>query len=160
MAISTNAAIYFYGTETDLSTTATTTTLATTVTSDASDLDEWTNTDDAPLASFLLEVDDWSAAPGDGETIDLYCTLVSVNSTNDEPVMGSSSDYVGHYLGSFVADDADAAQYLSLGPVRLPCYASQQEYQFYVINNTAVTMGTGDNEWRLKVTPVTAGPHA
>jgi len=160
MTISTNAAVYFFGTADDLSTTATTTTLATTVTSDASDLDEWTNDDDSALVAFLLEVDDWSAAPGDGETIDLYCTLVSVNGANDEPVMGSASDYVGHYLGSFTADDADAAQYLALGPVGLPTLATSQEYQFYVINNTAVTMGTGDNEWRLKVTPVTYGPHA
>lgn len=159
MAIGTDSTIWFYGTEDNLSTTATTTALGINTCSDASDLDEWTNDDDAPMASFMLEVDDWSSAPGDEETIDLYCTLVSVNGTNDEPVMGSSSDYIGHYLGSFVVDDSSGAQYLILGPVPLPTYKSSQEYQFYVENRTAVTMGSASNKWRLKVTPVTAGPH-
>lgn len=158
MAIGSNSAVYFFGTADNLSTTATTTTLATDTISAASDLDEWTNDDDSPLVAFLLEVDDWSAAPTAGETVDLYVSLVSVNGTNDEPVVDTS--YNGHYVGSFVVDAADAAQYLVIGPVGLPTLATSQEYQFYVHNNTSVTMGTTNNEWRLKVTPVTLGPHA
>ena len=158
MAIGANSAVYFFGTADNLSTTATTTTLATASYSAASDLDEWTNDDDSPLVSFLLEVDDWSAAPTAGETVDLYVSLVSVNGTSDEPAVDAS--YSGHYLGSFVVDAADAAQYLVLGPTGLPALATSQEYQFYVYNNTSVTMGAGNNEWRLKVTPVTYGPHA
>lgn len=158
MAISADAAVYFFGTADDLSTTATTTTLATDTISAASDLDEWTNDDDSPLVSFLLEVDDWSAAPTAGETVDLYVSLVSVNGTNDEPVV--DANYNGHYVGSFLVDAADAAQYLVLGPTALPVLATSQEYQFYVKNSTSVTMGTVSDEWRLKVTPVTYGPHA
>ena len=51
MAIGSDAAVYFFGTADDLSTTATTATLATTAISPASSLDEWTNDDDAPLAA-------------------------------------------------------------------------------------------------------------
>jgi len=158
MAIGSDAAVYFFGTATDLSTTATTALVATTAISAASDLDEWTNSDDAPTAAFLLEVDDWSAAPTAGETIDLFVTLVSVNGSNDEP--GKDASYDGHYVGSFIVDAADAAQYLVIGPTGLPVLATSQEYQFWVVNNTSVGMGTGNNEWRIKVTPTTFGPHA
>lgn len=158
MPIGSDAAVYFFGTADDLSTTATTTTLATDTLSAASDLDEWTNDDDSLLVSFLLEVDDWSAAPTAGETVDLYVSLVEVSSTNDEPTI--DANYAGHYVGSFLVDAADAAQYLVLGPVSLPVLATSQKYQFFVKNKTSVTMGTASNEWRIKVTPVTAGPHA
>ena len=158
MAIGADAAVWFFGTADDLSTTATTATVATTAISTAASLDEWSNDDDSMAVAFLLEVDDWSGAPTAGETIDLYCSLVSVNGANDEPVIDAS--YAGHYIGSFLVDAASAAQYLVLGPTALPVLATSQEYQFYVINNTSVTMGSTTDKWRLKVTPMTYGPHA
>ena len=158
MAISANDAVWMFGTADDLSTTATTATVLTTAYSVASDLDEWTNDDDAPMAAFLLEVDDWSGAPTAGETIDLYVSLVSVNGANDEPVVDAS--YAGHYLGSFVVDAASAAQYLVLSSTGLPTLATSQEFQFYIYNGTSVTMGSTTEKWRLKVTPMSYGPHA
>ena len=153
MAIGTNAAVYFFGTEVNLST------VATTAISTAASLDEWANSDDAPLVSFVLEVDDWSGAPTAGETVDLYVRLMDTTGAgNDEPVHDAS--YVPHYVGSFVVDAADAAQYLAIGPTGLPTYETSQNYAFTIVNNTSVTMGTGDNEWRIKVTPITYAPHA
>ena len=158
MAIGTDSAVYFYGTEVNLSTTATTATVATTAISTAASLDEWANTDDSTLASFLLEVDDWSAAPSAGETIDLHVRLMDVSGTNNEPV--HDANYTPHFVGSFTVDAADVAQYLVIGPTALPHMKSGQNYAFTVVNNTGVTMGTTNNEWRIKVTPVTIGPHA
>ena len=159
MAIGSNAAVYFYGTEVNLSTTATTATVATTAISTAASLDEWANSDDAPLASFVLEVDDWSGAPTAGGTIDLYVRLMDTTGAgNDEPV--HDANYTPHYVGSFVVDAASAAQYLALGPVSLPAYETSQNYAFTIVNNTSVTMGSTTDKWRIKVTPITVGPHA
>ena len=158
MAIGANAAVYFFGTEVNLSTTATTATVATTAISTAASLDEWANSDDSALVSFVLEVDDWSGAPTAGETVELYVRLMDISSTNNEPVHDAS--YVPHYVGSFVVDAADAAQYLAIGHTGLPTYETSQNYAFTIVNNTSVTMGTGDNEWRIKVTPITYAPHA
>lgn len=158
MAISTNTSIWYFGSETNLTDGVTTTLIATTAFSAADDTEEWTNSDDAPLAMFKLYVADWSAAPAAGTTIDIYAQLLNIQSTSDEPLPDAS--YKNHYLGSFVLDAADAAQYIICGPVSLPAYKTSQEYQFFLHNTTAVGMGTTDDEWDLWITPITVGPHA
>lgn len=159
MAISSDATIHFWGTQ-DQVDDGTTSTIATTAFSVAADISTWTNDDDAPYASFVLECQFDTTAPTDGEgSIDLYARLLNVQSTSD--VGEPSATNLNHYLGSFPIDWTIAADtnYFSVIPfATLPNMITSQQYDFYIHNNaTGQTIGV---DWNMWITPFTFGPHA
>lgn len=157
MAIGTDSAVYFYGTEDTVTAGGGTSAVTNTSYSASGDVVSggWTNDDDAPLASFVLKFQ--YAAGTIADNIDLYARLINIDTTNDEPQ--TDAGWEQHYLGSFVMDTNQAATtdtYYSLTNVALPNKETSQEYEFYVYNNSDVTMTAG---WALKVTPMTMGLH-
>ena len=160
MTIASKDAIYKFGTQTQL-TVASPGSVANGAYSAASDVNDWTNTDDAPLASFVLVVQDLSAAATAGDSIGLYCKQLNiVNSTGDH--QGPNSNLGTHYMGSFQVDAVDPGatdDNYTLGPVALPVIKSQQEFEFYIKNDlTTVSIDAAD--WELWITPMTMGPKA
>lgn len=154
-AIVTDAAVVFHGDQDTVhSTPATVTTGNFSV---ASDVAVWTNDDDAPLAYFVLRLKaaGLSAAPDLGASIGLYTLLQNVQSTNDSFIPSDAFPHV--YLGGFPVHNTEADQTIALGPVRLPVPYTSTIHEFYIKNNTGVSLGT---DWELYVTPVTLGPHA
>jgi len=159
MAISTNAAIHFWGTQTQL-TVASPGAVSNGAFSAASDVNDWTNSDDAPLAMFVLVLQDLSGSATANDTIDLYCKPLNVvNTTGDHE--GPSTTLKSIYLGSFLVDSGDPAatdENYVLGPVALPNTKTSQEYEFYIYNNLT-TVGIDAADWELWITPMTIGPH-
>lgn len=149
MAISTDAAIDFYGTQD----TVTSSTAAVTDGSFSAQEDTWTNDDDAPVASIVF-AGTYSTAPDANSQVHLYARLLNIQSTNDQITPDANFEHV--YLGSFPLDDTTSAQYVSID-VRLPNTKTSQEYEFYIRNAAGQTLGAG---WNLYVTPKTVGPHA
>jgi len=152
MAISTNAVIEFFGTADTLGTTPAT--VVNGAISLASDLQEWTNDDDAPLAMIMLtfETDTTGTA---GSTIDLYCQLMNISGTDDEEPP-DTTDFLHHYMGSFYHNyPSQDLQYQAIR-VALPNMYTSQVYNFYIVNNTGQTIAA---TWDLTITPLTYGPH-
>lgn len=160
MAISTNDALRKFGTQTTVSAGGggTSNVAATAGTySASSDAATWTNTDDVPLASFVLTMQYPSGTITTGG-IQLIARLLNIDSTTDNPAV--TANWTGVALGSFVTGTGMSATTnyaLSIGPVELPTTKSGQEYEFYLVNNCGVQITAG---WTLKVTPCTDGPHA
>jgi hypothetical protein len=156
MAIGTNASIYFWGTQDEVTSSAGT--VADGAYSSNTDIDAWTNDDDAPMLSVTWKGQFDTTMPTVG-SIDLYVALENVQSTNDEGDVDANNPI--HYLGSFQIDfgvsaDADFYAYLFV-PQLPPGIATSQQYHFFIHNNgSGQTMGTG---WQLWVTPVALGPH-
>ena len=160
MAIGADSAIAFFGTQDEV-TVASPGAVSNGAFSAASDVNDWTNDDDAPLAMFVLVLQDLSGAATAGDTIDLYCKPLNVvNTTGDH--QGPNANCLSIYLGSFLIDAVDPAatddNYV-LGPVALPNTKTSQEYEFYIYNNLT-TVGIDAADWELWITPMTYGPHA
>ena len=153
MAIGTGSAIHFFGTADVLGTTPAT--VVNGAVSLASDLSEWTNDDDAPLASVLLEFETDTTGTA-GTTVDLYCQLMNVASTNDEEAP-DVTNFLHRYMGSFPHNNPSVAVQYSTIIVALPNTYTSQVYNFYIVNNTGQTIA---NTWDLTITPITYGPHA
>ena len=159
MAIGTDAAIQFFGTQDEV-TVASPGAVANGALSAAGDVSDWTNDDDAPLAMFVLVLQDLSGAATAGDTIDLYCKPLDVVNTSGDH-QGPTSTLKTIYLGSFAVDSVDPAatddNYV-LGPVALPNTKTSQIYEFYIFNNLT-TVGIDAADWELWITPLTYGPH-
>jgi len=129
----------------------------------ATDVVDWTNDDDAPLAAFTLVLNDLSGDATAGDTVDLYCKplKITTNSPQDDHE-GPSTTIKSIYLGSFLVDSGDPGAsneaYL-LGPVALPGTQTSQVYEFYIFNNLT-TVNITAAAWELWVTPISFGPHA
>lgn len=159
MAIGTDATINFFGTQDQIDD-GTTSTISNNAFSVAADITTWTNDDDAPYASFVLEHQfDTTPPTDDVGSVDLYCRPLNLQSTNDpgEP----SATNLNHYLGSFPIDWTIAADtnYFSYIPFAvLPNNITSQQYDFYLHNNaTGQTIGV---DWNMWITPFTFGPHS
>lgn len=159
MAISTNAAVEFFGTEDQVSI-ASPGAVNNGAFSVAGDVSDWTNDDDAPFARFKFKVlaTALSAAPTAGKGIRLYARPMNIESTEDAPVI--DSDYKQIFLDYITLDAVDADQVHVSQLVRLPNYQSSQVYEFFIENDSGVNIATGAGAWELWVTPVTFGPHA
>lgn len=160
MTIASKDAIYKFGTQTQV-TVASPASVANGAFSAASDVNDWTNTDDAPMATFVLVLQDLSAAATAGDSIGLYCKPLNiVNSTGDH--QGPNANVPTLFLGSFQVDAVDPAatdDNYALGPVALPNMKSQQEFEFYIKNDlTTVSIDAAD--WELWITPCSMGPKA
>lgn len=155
MAISTNSAIEFFGTQDTVTAGGGTSAVTDGSFSAAGDVVSggWTNDDDAPMASFVLKAA-YATAPTANTSVSLYARLMNIDSTNDALTPDANNQHV--YLGSFPLDDTTSTQYIALD-ARLPNTYSSQVYEFYIQNNAGQTLSAA---WTLKVTPKTIGPHA
>jgi hypothetical protein len=155
MAISTDATIWFFGTQDEV-TSGTASTVSSAAFSDTDDTAEWTNDDDAPWASATLKYQFDTTFPTVG-SIGLYAKLNNVQSTNDE--LDDSDGY--HFLGAFkipYGATADTDYYATIPLFEVPQAGASQAILFKIKNEgTAQTIGTG---WQLWITPKTYGPHA
>ena len=152
MAIGTDDAIHKFGTQTDISGTAT----ALVATTDLSIInattgtDSWTNSDDAPMASVTLFVT-FSVAPVAGDSIPLYLRPLNNVGTNDANV--PTAAFQDMYVASFPLLAGTAAQYITR-TISLPNSYTSQEYEFYFENTTLQSVSAG---WSINVTPLTIG---
>jgi len=158
MAIDTDSAIDFFGTQDTLTVGGGTSAVSAGSYSVDGDCvsPDWTNDDDALLCGFVLKFQYPSGTITTGG-ISLYCQRMNIDSTNDEPL--PDSGYMAQYLGTFPTDSNQVAEtdnYIPLGPQRLPNLYTSQVYNFFVKNNCGVTMTAG---WTIKGTPTTMGPH-
>lgn len=106
-----------------------------------------------PLGKAILIVNDVSAAPAAGKTVDLYRRGMNVSSTLDEPQ--PDANFKATFVGSFLIDAVDPAAsdtpYVLMGVPLLP-----NEMQFYIQNNLGVTLSS----WKLNIIPYTYKPAA
>ena len=121
------------------------------------DLVSWTNDDDAAEAVVALT---WQYASGTlsaNAVVEIHYRRINYIGTDDEAT--PSAGYAGGYAGTASVDTALAVSTDSRSLVRIPLSAmkSAQEYEFYIANNTGVTISAG---WKLEITPNTVGPHA
>lgn len=150
MAIGTDAAVDFFGTQDTI--TGSGGTVADAAYGAAATT--WTNDDDAPTASIILDCS-FGTAPDAGSSVNLYLQLLDVQSTNDQPV--PDANYQHYFVGSFPVDAGTTAQIWSTIIISLPNNASSQQYNFYIENQAGQTI---DTDWDLHITPKTIGPHA
>lgn len=155
MAISTDSAIEFFGTQDTVTAGGGTSAVTDGSFSASGDVVSggWTNDDDAPMASVVLTCA-YATAPTASTSVNLYARLMNIDSTNDQITPDANFGHV--YLGSFPLNDTTSTQYIPLD-VRLPNTYTSQVYEFYIENNAGQTMSAG---WTLKITPKTIGPHA
>ena len=151
MAISTGAAVEFFGTQDTLGTSSATVSNA--AFSVAGDLSTWTNDDDAVSASVTL-LANFSVAPTANTSVNLYLRLLDVQGTNDGTVPDANFQHT--YVGSFPLNDSTVAQYITID-VGLPNSVTSQQYEFYVENSSGQSLPAG---WDIYVTPKAIGPHA
>ena len=148
MAIGTDAAIEFFGTQD-----AVTTTGASTADGVVTSAGSWTNDDDAPMASAVLNVN-YSVAPTAGTAVNLYARIMNVQSTNDPEAPATT--YLNTFIGAFPVNAVTTSQFYAI-EVALPNTATSQVYDFYIENQTGQTIPVN---WGLWITPKTIGPHA
>lgn len=151
MAIGTDSAIEFFGTQDTLGTSSAA--VADDAFSIAGDLSTWTNDDDAPQASVIL-LANFSVAPDANSVINLYVRPLNVQSTNDGDV--PDANFQHNFRGSFPLNDVTTAQYITI-QISLPNTKTSQEYEFYVENKSGQSLPAG---WDIFTTPKTLGPHA
>lgn len=151
MAISTDSAIEFFGTQDTVTSSSSAVTDGSF--SVAADVVDWVNDDDAPVATVILE-STFSVTPTANTVVDLYARLLNIQSTNDQEI--PTANYQHRYLGSFPVKDQNTIQRTAID-VGLPNVDTSQTYEFYIRNNAGQTMSAG---WNLYVTPKTIGPHA
>lgn len=149
MAISTDAVVEFFGTQDTI--TGSGATVADAAFGAAATT--WTNDDDAPMASIVLDCS-FTTAPDANSSVNLYLRLLNVESTNDQDVPDANFQHV--YAGSFPLNDVTTQQWCPI-TITLPNNATSQQYNFYIENNGGQTM---DSDWDLHITPKTYGPHA
>ena len=152
MAIGTDAAIDFFGTQDTLGTSSAS--VANNAFSIASDLSTWVNDDDAKEASVVLLADWNTTAPDADSVVNLYARLLDVQSTNDQDVPDANFQHV--YLGSFPTNDVLTNQYIPR-IIHLPNNKTSQNYEFYIENKTGETIQAG---WDIYITPKATGPAA
>jgi len=151
MAIGTDSAVEFFGTQDTLGTSSAT--VADAAFSIAGDLSTWTNDDDAPMASVTALID-YAVAPDVNTSVNLYVRLLNTQSTNDSEI--PDANYQHKFVGSFPVNDVTTNQYITID-IGLPNGKTSQEYEFYIENRTGQTIQAG---WDIYVTPKTIGPHA
>ncbi len=151
MAISTDAAIEFFGTQDTV--TSSSSSVADDAFSVSGDITAWTNDDDAISASAILELT-YSVAPTIHTGVNLYARLINIVSTSDQDT--PDADYQHVYLGTYPLNNVTSEQFISI-EIHLPNTKTSQEIEFYIENKGGQTISAG---WDLHVTPKAIGPHA
>jgi hypothetical protein len=102
-----------------------------------------------PYAKVIFILNDLSAAPSAGLTVDLYRRGLEVKGSLNEPE--PDSNYKGTFVGSFLIDAVDPGgtevPYTLMGVPLLP-----NKMSFYIQNNLGVTINAN---WDLDITPYT-----
>ncbi len=152
MAIGENAAIHIFGTADILGTAP-----AAVADGDASligDLSEWTNDDDAPMASVVLEFA--TATTGTANTtIDLYMAQAELVGANDAE-SPDTTNFLHTHVGTFFHNNPSTAVQYAQVMISLPNNKTSAKYNFFIVNNTGQTIA---DTWDLTITPITIGPH-
>lgn len=156
MAIGADTAIHFFGTADSLDNT-TSAVVDGAFSDGTTDLLAWTNDDDAPEAAAVLLMQYASGTLATAPAVNLYARLMDIDGTVDTEVPQAS--YPRVFMGSFPIDTnlgatTDTASAID---IRLPNTKTSQVYNFYIQNQTDVTMTAG---WDLTIIPRTLGPHA
>lgn len=157
MAISTNDIIDKFGAADTVTAGGGTSAVTNGTFSAAADAATWTNDDDAPLAVAILKFQ-YATGTLASAGFSIYCRRLNIDSTNDEPVVDSG--YPGHFLAHIPIDTNLAIStdsYVASTPFRLPNLKTSQEYDFFVENNSGVTIAAS---WVLKIVPISGGPHS
>lgn len=155
MAIDQDTAIWAFGTQDEVTVASPSAIDGNNGISTTSDINEWTNDDDASLVIVVVNVT-YAAVPDSG-TLDLYYTINEVQSTNDEPTMDSA--YTGHLFDSQTPDEVTSSQYLTFGPTQLKAVKTSQPYQFYLQNSQGDAAHDISSGWSMWVTPISYKPH-
>lgn len=158
MAIGQDSAIWFFGTQDQIDD-GSTSTVGTGAFSVAADVDStWTNDDDAPYGSAVLEAQFDTTMPSVG-SIGLYARLLNVEGTDDEGATDAS--YAPHFVGSFQIDFGianDVNFFMTIDLFEMPQAGAGQAIEWYLKNEgTGQTIG---QDWNLWITPKAFGPHA
>lgn len=149
MAIGTNSAIHFFGTQDTVTSTG-----ASTADGVFTSAGTWTNDDDAPMAA-VTGVFTFATAPDANSVINLYARMDNIDgSTGDQDA--PDANYQHTFLGSFPLNDVTSAQNIAI-QAALPNNYTSQVYNFYIENKGGQTISVN---WSLLVTPMTIGPHA
>jgi hypothetical protein len=102
-----------------------------------------------PYAKITLVINDLSAAPSAGKTIDVYRRGINLVSSISEPE--PDSNYKSKFIDSFIIDAVDPGgsdvAYIIMDVPLLP-----HQQSFYLHNNLGVTVSAN---WDLYVTPYT-----
>jgi len=155
MAISTDAAVEFFGT-TDAVDDGSTSAVNDNAMSAAADISAWTNDDDALGVMLILR---WQYPSGtiDGD-ISIHVRPINVDGTDDPPVP-TTTDPKG-FGGSFEISTGQSATTDTVYPLYVPLRTfstkTSQEYEFYLQNQSGVQMSAN---WDLDIIPKTVGPH-
>ena len=157
MAIGADATIQFFGTQDTVTAGGGTSAVGNGNVSASGDVVSggWTNDDDAPYIAATLTLDP-ASAPSAGTTVQLFARCMNIDGTTDAPQ--TDPNYLQTPIGFWVVDADAAAHTVALvgGYAPLPNHYTSQVYEFYIKNNTGVSIDAG---WVVKVTPVTDGPH-
>ena len=154
MAIGTNAAVWFFGTQDDLDDTS-----ALIVdggfSNQSGDLVSWTNDDDATHVAVIVELT-MNVAADDNSGVNLYIRALNVEGTNDDSI--PEAEHRRTFLGFFgVLNGITTIQRSTEAPLALPVYKTSSVWEFYLENKTGETIDAG---WTVFVTPMSLGPHA
>lgn len=155
MAIGTDSAIHFFGSLTALGNT--TSTVANDAFSDGTnDLNAWTNSDDAPEATAVLEFT--TATTGNaGSVLNLYAKLLDVGNAGTEDTEVPDANFPNIFMGSFPHNNPSTSAQTASIVISLPNVVTSQVYHFYIENKTGQTISAS---WELTIRPRTIGPHA
>ncbi len=161
MAIGAESGIEFHGAVTELQESGGSVAVADLAFSaGTTDIDQWTNTDDAPWAAMTLQID-WNTNPPDvGTFVNLYgramnyTDIPGTTDTNDADVPDANFPHI--FLGSFPVNDVVTEQFITID-IRLPNWESQTVWEFYIENRTGETC---EAAWGLHIRPKALGPHA
>lgn len=155
MAISTDSAIDFFGTQTTITAGGGTSSVADAAFSVSGDVVSggWTNADDAKEAAMVF-AGTYSVAPDANSSVDLYLRPLNIDGTNDQDTPDANFPHV--YVGSFPLNDVTSAQYCTI-VIALPNVYTSQVYEPYIQNNGGQTLSAG---WTIKATTKAIGPHA
>ena len=159
MAISTDDAVWKFGTQDEV-TSGTPATIATTAygKADQAGTAAWTNSDNAPYGSAVLKAQFDTTMPTVG-TIELFAHLLNVQSTNDVGAPDANNPLV--HVGGFEIDfgiAADTDFYMILPEFEMPQAGNAQAIDWYLKNEgTGQTIGVS---WQLWITPKALGPAA
>ena len=157
MAIGTDATIWFFGTQDEVST-GTPSSVASGAFSDSDDTADWTNDDDAPWASAVIKYQYSTTYPTTG-VIGLYAQLKDIQSTNDEILASASFHFLGAFaIGTATNHSANTDYWKAVPLFEVPQATASQIIRFHIKNEgTSQTIASG---WQLWITPKTYGPHA
>lgn len=119
--------------------------------SDAADVNNFTNSGDAPTASVTFSAT-FVLAPTLGSVVNLYARLMAFDGSQNAEI--PTANYPNIYLGSFPLKTVTSLQHAII-EVALPSNKTGQVYQLYYENKSGQSIPAG---WAATLTPQGIGP--